>query len=194
MNEVNQMNDNVNDEQLKDEDINAEIIDDLDEENEELQDEIADEVDLNQELIKKVAELENKVALEHANAQNMIRKAKIDTENMVNRKVTSIVESILPALDNFERSFKAAKNIEDETSKNYVKGFEMIYQQLYNALENDGIKAIDAVGKEFDPNLHQSLGSVDSQDFDSGVVVEEVQKGYIFNDKVLRHSLVKISN
>ncbi|WP_423364490.1 heat-inducible transcriptional repressor HrcA [Mycoplasma sp. P36-A1] len=142
-------------------------------------------------LITKVQELENNVARAYADAQNYERRAKIDADNQVVKKVTGIVEKILPALDNFERALKV--DSEDETLNNFLKGFDMIYQQLYSALEEEGIKQIDAIDKPFDSEYHQAVMSVAVDGVESGLVIEELQKGYTFKNKVLRHTLVKVS-
>lgn len=136
-------------------------------------------------------ELENKYLMAYADAQNLGRRAKVDAENLVVNKVSKIVEDILPALDNFERAL--ANQPDDENIQNFLKGFEMIYQQLYGALLNEGVKQIEAVGVEFDPNYHQSIGHVKDDNYDSNIVVEELQKGYTFRNKVIRPAMVRVN-
>lgn len=136
-------------------------------------------------------ELDNKYLMAYADAQNLAKRAKIDAENLVNNKVSGIVENILPALDNFERALKT--QINDESVENFLKGFEMIYEQLYQALENEGIKQIECVGHDFDPNYHQAIMQVNDEKFESNKVVEEVQKGYTFRNKVIRPAMVKVN-
>ena len=154
---------------------------------------IVEEDDSNSEDVLKarISELENEVARAHADAQNTMRKAKIDMDIQVNRKVSNIVEHILPALDNFERALNVKSD--DANLNNFLKGFEMIYQQLYSALEGEGIKRIEAVGQDFNPEFHQAVSTVKDENFESGKVVEELAKGYTFKDKVLRHTLVKVN-
>ena len=136
-------------------------------------------------------ELDNKYYKAYADAQNMSNRSKKDADNLVAYKVSSMVENILPALDNFERAL--GSEVEDANMKNFLKGFEMIYQQLYSALESEGVERIEAVGQVFDPNLHESIEIIQTSEQDSNIVVEEVQKGYKFRNKVIRPSLVKIS-
>lgn len=136
-------------------------------------------------------ELDNKYHMAYADAQNLSKRAKIDAENLVNSKVTGIVENILPALDNFERALKA--EVKDDSVENFLKGFEMIYNQLYQALENEGIKQIECVGHDFDPNYHQSIMQVNDENYESNKVVEEVQKGYTFRNKIIRPAMVKVN-
>lgn len=168
----------------------VEVVDDIEETEEEVS-----EVDmLNAEIdaLKNLnSELENKYLMAYADAQNLNKRAKIDAENLVVNKVSKIVEDILPALDNFERAL--TNDSGDETLKNFLKGFEMIYQQLYSALLNEGIEQIESVGLEFDPNFHQSIGHVNDEDYDSNIVVEELQKGYTFRNKVIRPAMVRVN-
>lgn len=144
-----------------------------------------------QELEKQVAELENKYYMAYADAQNLAKRAKVDAEHMVNNKVSSMVQHILPALDNFERAVSI--KTDDEKTLNFLKGFKMVYDQLYSALEREGVKQIEAVGKEFNPELHQSLGTVEDEKYIPNTVAQEVQKGYTFRGKVIRPAMVKIT-
>lgn len=160
-----------------------EVVEELDE-IEKLQQEIID-------LKEKSKELENKYFMAYADAQNLNKRAKIDAENLVVNKVAKIVEDILPALDNFERALNS--DVKDENITSFLKGFEMIYQQLYTALENEGIEQIKSVGLEFDPNFHQSIAQVNDDKYASNIVIEEVQKGYVFRNKVIRPAMVKVN-
>ena len=177
-------------------DNDEELIDDIEEE---LPEEIAEvektAEDILEAELKELKELNKKLENDYfkayADAQNLSKRAKIDAENMVNRKISAIVTEILPAIDNFERALDI--KLDDENTINFLKGFEMIYQQLTTALENEGVKVIESVGLEFDSNLHHSIGSVNDKNYDSNIVVEELQKGYIYKDKVIRPSLVKVN-
>ncbi|MEG0569358.1 MAG: nucleotide exchange factor GrpE [Erysipelotrichales bacterium] len=165
----------------------------IDVENEE-EKEVSEEVKL-QEDIKDLQEmnkvLEEKYLLAYADAQNLAKRAKIDADNLVNNKVSAIVENILPALDNFERALET--KVEDDQVNNFLKGFEMIYEQLYKALEDEGIKVIPAVGTEFDPNVHQAVMQAQDENYESNIVVEELQRGYTFRNKVIRPAMVKVN-
>ncbi|MDR3214770.1 MAG: nucleotide exchange factor GrpE [Bacilli bacterium] len=144
-----------------------------------------------EDLNKKNKELENNYFKAYADAQNLSKRAKIDAENMVNRKISSILTEILPAIDNFERALEIKQ--EDDHIINFLKGFEMIYQQLTNALSNEGIEVIESLGLEFDPNKHQAIATIKDDNYASNIVVEEVQKGYLYKNKVIRPAMVKVN-
>ena len=103
----------------------------------------------------------------------------------------ALAKEMLPIVDNFERSL-AIENPSEEVA-NFLKGYEMIYKQIMTLLENQGVKVIEAEGKEFDPNFHQAVMTVSDENFKPGMVVEELQKGYMLKDRVIRASLVKVS-
>lgn len=139
---------------------------------------------------------------ELAKTQNMYYKAYADTENLKKRlqndadilrkyRIQSFAQEILPVMDNLERAigFEA----KDEDVKNYVNGINMVYQQIKIALENEGVKAIECLDKPFDPNIHQALVTEKAEGAEPGIVLEEIQKGYMLKDRVIRASLVKVS-
>lgn len=103
-----------------------------------------------------------------------------------------LVGELLPVLDNFERAASAAQINPDFTS--FSQGVEMILRQLQTALSKEGLKAMETVGQPFDPNLHDAVLRVDSEEHPENTVVEELQKGYFLKEKVLRPSMVKVSN
>ena len=153
----------------------------------------------------RTAELEAKIAeLEQALAdqKNAYYKAYADTENLKKRlhaeaettrkyRIQSFALELLPILDALERA--SAVPSEDENIQNYVKGFEMIHDQLVGILEKEGVKEIDALNKPFDHNYHQALMQEPVEGVESGIVVEVLQKGYMLKDRVLRAALVKVS-
>jgi molecular chaperone GrpE len=102
------------------------------------------------------------------------------------------VVELLPVLDNFERAVSAAKDNPDFTS--FSQGVEMILRQMQTALSKEGLKAMDVVGQPFDPNLHEAVLRVDSEEHPENTVVEELQKGYYLKEKVLRPCMVKVCN
>ena len=102
----------------------------------------------------------------------------------------SVVEKILPVVDNFERGLATVP--EDRKEDPFVDGMERIYKQLLTELENMGVKPIEAVGKEFDPNLHNAVMQVESEEYESGVVAQELQRGYTYRESVVRHSMVAV--
>ena len=102
-----------------------------------------------------------------------------------------IVEKILPVVDNFERGLATVEHPEDDP---FADGMNKIYKQLTKALEDMGVTVIEAVGKEFDPNLHNAVMHVEDESVGENVIVEEFQKGYKYKDIVVRHSMVKVAN
>lgn len=153
----------------------------------------------------KVEELEAEIASlkeELATSKNAYFKAYADAENMKKRlqaeadmtrkyRIQSFASEVLPVIDSLERAL--AVKSDDENVLSYVKGFEMIYTQLISILEKEGVKEIEAEGKPFDPNFHQALMQEAVEGMESGMVVEVLQKGYMLKDRVLRATLVKVS-
>ena len=104
---------------------------------------------------------------------------------------SNILEKLLPIVDNFERGLAAVPEAEKDGA--FADGMNKIYKQLIKQLEDLGVTPIEAVGKEFDPNLHNAVMQVESQEYESGIVAQELQKGYMFHDSVLRHSMVAVA-
>ena len=102
----------------------------------------------------------------------------------------SVVEKILPVVDNFERGLMTVP--EDENSKAFVYGMKMIYKQLMTELETIGVTPIEAVGQEFNPEFHNAVMQVESDEYESGIVAQELQKGYLYRNSVVRHSMVSV--
>lgn len=102
-----------------------------------------------------------------------------------------LVSELLPVLDNFERALTSSK--QDKDMSDLIEGLEMVSRQLYDALKKEGLEIIPTVGEEFDPKLHEAVMKVESEDYESGIITEELQKGYLFNDKVLRPAMVKVA-
>lgn len=139
---------------------------------------------------------------ELAKTQNMYYKAYADTENLKKRlqndadtlrkyRIQSFAIEILPAIDNLERVL--ANEVEDEALTSYVDAVKMIYQQFMNALKNEGVEPIECLDKPFDPNFHHALVMEKVEGKEPGMVIEEIQKGYKLKDRVIRASLVKVS-
>ena len=101
-----------------------------------------------------------------------------------------IIEKILPVVDNFERGLASVP--EEEKGTPFAEGMEMIYKQLIGELEKMDVRPIPAVGEEFDPNLHNAVMQVESDEYESGVIAQELQKGYTYRDSVVRHSMVGV--
>ena len=103
-----------------------------------------------------------------------------------------IIEKILPVVDNFERGLSAVT--EEEKENAFVQGMEKVYKQLMTTLEGIEVKPIEAVGIEFDPNFHNAVMHVEDENLGENIVAEEFQKGYMYRDSVVRHSMVKVAN
>lgn len=137
-----------------------------------------------------IEQLEDKVKRQLAEFENFRNRTEKEKHAMFETGAKSVVEKILPVVDNFERGLATVP--EDKKEDPFVDGMNRIYKQLMTELENMGVKPIEAVGKEFDPNLHNAVMQVESQEYESGVVAQELQKGYTYRDNVVRHSMVAV--
>ncbi|WP_027090241.1 nucleotide exchange factor GrpE [Thomasclavelia saccharogumia] len=126
-----------------------------------------------------------------ADMENLKKRLQNEHANAMKFMMQSFIEQLLPVVDNFERSL-AVENPSDEI-KNFLKGYEMIYNQLMQVLQSQGVEVIKTEGQEFDPNFHQAVMTVKDDNFKSNMIVEELQKGYMLKDRVIRASLVKVS-
>ncbi|MBO6016097.1 MAG: nucleotide exchange factor GrpE [Lachnospiraceae bacterium] len=139
---------------------------------------------------ERIAELEDKVKRQMAEFDNFRKRTEKEKAQMFEVGAKSVVEKILPVVDNFERGLTTVP--EDENSKAFVDGMKMIYKQLMTELESIGVVPIEAVGKEFNPDFHNAVMQVESEEYESGVVAQELQKGYMYRDSVVRHSMVAV--
>jgi len=126
-----------------------------------------------------------------ADMENLKRRLEKEHQNSLKFMMQSFIEQLLPVVDNFERSL----NVENpsEEVETFLKGYQMIFDQFMNILKQNGVEVIEAQGKEFDPNVHQAVMTANDENYESGVVVEELQKGYKLKDRVIRASLVKVN-
>lgn len=150
--------------------------------------------ELEEEIIKlkeEVAASKNAYFKAYADAENLKKRLQAEADNVRKYRIQGFAVEVLPIIDNLERALNVKSD--DESLKNYVKGFEMIYQQLIATLEKEGVKEIEALNKPFDPNVHQALMQESVEGVESGIVVEVLQKGYMLKDRVLRATLVKVS-
>ena len=138
----------------------------------------------------KVAALEDKVKRQMAEFDNFRKRTAKEKEQMFSMGEKSVIEKMLPVVDNFERGLAAVP--ENEKDSAIVSGMEMVYKQLMKQLEDLGVKPIEAVSKEFDPNFHNAVMQVESDEFETGIVAQEFQKGYTYHDVVVRHSMVGV--
>ena len=141
---------------------------------------------------EKIEELTDKVRRQMAEFDNFRKRTEKEKTQMFETGAKSIVEKILPVVDNFERGLAAVT--EEEKGTPFVEGMEKIYKQMMTVLEEAGVKPIEAVGQEFDPNLHNAVMHVEDEEFGENIIAEEFQKGYTYRDSVVRHSMVKVAN
>lgn len=144
------------------------------------------------ELKKQVEENYNRFLRAQADFDNYRRRTMKEKEEMAKYASMNVIESLLPVVDNFERAIEAGKEKSDNDA--LMEGVEMVFRQFMQILEKEDVKPIEATGKKFDPNYHQAVMQVDSDEHESGVVVEELQKGYMMKDRVIRPSMVKVSS
>ncbi len=141
---------------------------------------------------EKVEELEDKVKRQLAEFENFRNRTEKEKSQMFEIGAKSIIEKILPAIDSFERGLATIG--EADKGSPLAEGMEKIYKQLIGSLEEAGLKHIEAVGQEFDPNLHNAVMHEDNDELGENVVSEEFQKGYMYRDSIVRHSMVKVAN
>jgi len=138
---------------------------------------------------EKIAELEDRVKRQMAEFDNFRKRTEKEKAQMFETGAKSVVEKILPVVDNFERGLAA---VPEGAKDGFAEGMAMIYKQLMTELEAIGVKPIEAVGTEFDPNFHNAVMQVESEEYESGIVAQELQKGYMYRDSVVRHSMVAV--
>lgn len=141
---------------------------------------------------EKIEELTDRVRRQMAEFDNFRKRTEKEKTQMFETGAKSIVEKTLPVVDNFERGLAAVT--EEEKGTPFVEGMEKIYKQMMTVLEEAGVKPIEAVGQEFDPNLHNAVMHVEDEEFGENIIAEEFQKGYTYRDSVVRHSMVKVAN
>lgn len=141
-------------------------------------------------LKEQIATLEDKVKRQLAEFENFRNRTEKEKQAMFETGAKSIIEKVLPVIDNFERGLATVP--EDKKEDPFVDGINKVYKQLMTELEAAGVKPIEAVGKEFDPNLHNAVMQVANDELESGTVAQELQKGYTYRDTVVRHSMVAV--
>ena len=141
-------------------------------------------------LKERIEELEDRVKRQMAEFENFRKRTEKEKTAMFETGAKSVIEKILPVVDNFERGLASVS--EEEKDSAFSQGMQMIYKQLMTELENMEVKPIPAVGEEFNPEFHNAVMQVESEEFESGVVAQELQKGYTYRDSVVRHSMVAV--
>lgn len=139
---------------------------------------------------EQIEELNDKLKRQMAEFDNFRKRTEKEKTQMYDMGAKSIIEKILPVIDNFERGLAAVP--EEQREDAFVVGMDKIYKQMLTELDASGVKPIEAVGQEFDPNFHNAVMQVESEEYDSGVVAQELQKGYMYKDSVVRHSMVAV--
>ena len=139
---------------------------------------------------EQIEQLEDKVKRQLAEFENFRNRTEKEKLAMFETGAKSVIEKMLPVVDNFERGLAMVP--EEKKEDPFVDGMNRIYKQMLTELENIGVKPIEALGQEFDPNLHNAVMQVESEEYESGVVAQELQKGYTYRDNVVRHSMVAV--
>ena len=139
---------------------------------------------------EQIEELTDRVKRQMAEFDNFRKRTEKEKTMMFDMGAKTIIEKILPVVDNFERGLAAVP--EEQKDDPFVDGMDKIYKQMMTELETIGVKPIESVGTEFDPEFHNAGMQVESEEFESGVVAQELQKGYTYKDSVVRHSMVAV--
>ena len=141
---------------------------------------------------EKIEELTDRVTRQMAEFDNFRKRTEKEKSAMYEIGAKSVIEKLLPIVDNFERGFSTVA--EEDKEDSFVKGMEMVYKQILTTFETIGVKPIEAVGQEFNPDLHNAVMHVDDETVGENIIVEEFQKGYTYHDAVVRYSMVKVAN
>ena len=141
---------------------------------------------------EKIEELTDKLTRQMAEFDNFRKRTEREKSQMYELGAKDIIEKILPVIDNFERGLAAVP--EESKEDPFVEGMEKIYKQIMTTLEGVGVKPIEAVGQEFNPDFHNAVMHVEDEEAGENIITEEFQKGYMYHDSVVRHSMVKVAN
>lgn len=141
---------------------------------------------------EKIDELTDRLTRQMAEFDNFRKRTEKEKAQMYEIGAKDIIEKILPVVDNFERGLSSVAEEEKETP--FAEGMEKIYKQLMTTLESIGVKPIEAVGQEFNPDFHNAVMHVEDEELGENIIAEEFQKGYTYRDSVVRHSMVKVAN
>lgn len=142
---------------------------------------------------KKIAELNDKVVRQMAEFDNFRKRTEKEKSEMFTNGEKTVIEVILPVIDNFERALGMAAEDEEKKNDPFIEGMDKVYKQLMDELEKLGVKTIEALGADFDPSLHNAVMQEDTEEYESGKVCKELQKGYLLKDSVVRHSMVSVA-
>ncbi|MCC8142435.1 MAG: nucleotide exchange factor GrpE [Lachnospiraceae bacterium] len=141
---------------------------------------------------EQIEELNDRVRRQMAEFDNYRKRTEKEKSQMFEMGAKSVLEKMLPVIDNFERGLATVP--EEEREAAFADGMNKIYKQMITVMDDLGVTPIEAVGEEFDPNLHNAVMHAEDEEVGENIVVEELQKGYMYRDSVLRHSMVKVAN
>ena len=141
---------------------------------------------------EKIEELTDRLTRQMAEFDNFRKRTEKEKSQMYEVGAKDIIEKILPVVDNFERGLDAVP--EEKKEDPFIQGMEKVYKQFMTVLESGEVKPIEALGNQFDPNFHNAVMHVEDEQYGENVVAEELQKGYMYRDSVVRHSMVKVAN
>lgn len=158
------------------------VAQEIEKEMKQLEDELLDEKEEKEKYVNRLHRLK-------ADFSNYKKRMEREKDKISNRAIKDFVSDLLPVIDNFERAIASF----DGNNQNDLEGIEKIHKQLSNLLKKKGIEVIDTVGEEFDPNLHEMMLEEESDEYESGVIVEELQKGYIYDGIIIRPAMVKVA-
>ena len=139
---------------------------------------------------EQIEELNDKVKRQMAEFDNFRKRTEKEKSMMFDMGAKTIIEKILPVVDNFERGFTTVEEADKDDA--FVQGMQQVYKQLMTELEAVGVTPIEAIGKEFDPDYHNAVMQVESEEYESGIIAQEFMKGYMYKESVVRHSMVGV--
>jgi len=144
------------------------------------------------EAYNKISELEDKLIRQNADMVNYRKRKEDEINKMLKFANEDIIKELLPIIDNFERAINDDTNLNEEEQK-FLAGFKMIYCSILAIMEKNSVKAIDGANKPFDPVYHNAIMLEKNEKYEPGMVIEVLQKGYLYKDKVIRPAMVKVS-
>ena len=139
---------------------------------------------------EQIEDLNDRLRRQMAEFDNFRKRSEKEKSQMFDMGARSIIEKVLPVVDNFERGLAAVP--EEQKDDAFVTGMDKVYKQMMTEFDSIGVKPIEAVGQEFNPDLHNAVMQVESEEYEPGVVAQELQKGYMYKDTVVRHSMVAV--
>ncbi|MCR5746942.1 MAG: nucleotide exchange factor GrpE [Lachnospiraceae bacterium] len=142
---------------------------------------------------EKIAELNDKVVRQMAEFDNFRKRSEKEKHDMFATGEKVVIEAILPVIDNFERALQMAGEDESKKDDPFIDGMQKVYKQLMDEMDKLGVKPIEALGADFDPNIHNAVMQEETEEYESGKVCKELQRGYMLNDTVIRHSMVSVA-